>query len=250
MCLQTSDRLDQYVDALVEARKKKGLPRPSAYDMVKVCVCVCVCVCVHVCVHCACVCGCPCVCLALAVFFPRNRTVYRSMHEVAAWDVRVCHIQNDINMFGVMMVACGDADGMVSGAMHTTAATIRPAMQVRYSKSCTSHTHTHTHTHTQRIHTRAREHTQRQHGCHESVCDADVCAMQSQVLKPPTKTIVSSVFFMCLPDEVSHVRTHTHTHTHTCQEHTRTRTGARARAHKQPNRRLRAHTRCSMVDAL
>lgn len=52
-----------------------------------------------------------------------------------------------------MMVAAGDADGMVSGALHTTAATIRPGMQV---------------------------------------------------LKAPGqgKTLVSSVFFMCLPDKV------------------------------------------------
>jgi phosphate acetyltransferase len=39
-------------------------------------------------------------------------------------------VLNDANMFGVMMVHCGDADGMVSGAIHTTAATVRPAMQV------------------------------------------------------------------------------------------------------------------------
>ncbi|GLE01047.1 hypothetical protein PINS_up009860 [Pythium insidiosum] len=32
--------------------------------------------------------------------------------------------------FGTMMVECGDADGMVSGACHTTANTIRPALQV------------------------------------------------------------------------------------------------------------------------
>ena len=32
--------------------------------------------------------------------------------------------------FGVMMVHVGDADGMVSGATHTTASTVRPAMQV------------------------------------------------------------------------------------------------------------------------
>lgn len=88
---QKSDLLEKYIDALVEARKKKGLPRETAADMVK----------------------------------------------------------NDVNMFGVMMVACGDADGMVSGAMHTTAATVRPAMQV---------------------------------------------------LK--TDKLVSSVFFMCLPDKV------------------------------------------------
>jgi hypothetical protein len=37
-------------------------------------------------------------------------------------------------MFGVMMVAMGDAAGMVSGSIHTTAATIRPAMQVSVLK--------------------------------------------------------------------------------------------------------------------
>lgn len=37
----------------------------------------------------------------------------------------------DFNYFATMMVRCGDADGMVSGAASTTAATIRPALQVR-----------------------------------------------------------------------------------------------------------------------
>lgn len=36
----------------------------------------------------------------------------------------------DISYFGTMMIVCGDADGMVSGAAHTTAHTIRPALQV------------------------------------------------------------------------------------------------------------------------
>ncbi|MCI6583834.1 MAG: phosphate acetyltransferase [Mobiluncus sp.] len=36
----------------------------------------------------------------------------------------------DISFFGTMMIVCGDADGMVSGAAHTTAHTIRPALQV------------------------------------------------------------------------------------------------------------------------
>lgn len=36
----------------------------------------------------------------------------------------------DISYFATMMIACGDADGMVSGAAHTTAHTIRPALQV------------------------------------------------------------------------------------------------------------------------
>jgi len=65
-------------------------------------------------------------------------------------DVALDAVTNDVNMFGVMMVAMGDAGGMVSGSIHTTAATIRPAMQV---------------------------------------------------LKTPN--LVSSIFFMCLPDKVS-----------------------------------------------
>ena len=57
----------------------------------------------------------------------------------------------DMNYFGTMMVREGDADGMVSGSICTTAATIRPALQV---------------------------------------------------LKTPKRTLVSSIFFMCLPDKV------------------------------------------------
>lgn len=37
---------------------------------------------------------------------------------------------NDKTMFGVVMVKNGDADGLVSGACHSTANTIRPALQV------------------------------------------------------------------------------------------------------------------------
>ena len=39
-------------------------------------------------------------------------------------------VVRDVNYFGTMMVAAGLADGMVSGANHTTAATIRPAFEV------------------------------------------------------------------------------------------------------------------------
>jgi phosphate acetyltransferase len=38
-------------------------------------------------------------------------------------------IMNDVSYFGTMMVYKGDVDGMVSGAMHTTQHTIRPALQ-------------------------------------------------------------------------------------------------------------------------
>jgi len=39
-------------------------------------------------------------------------------------------LMNNVNYFATMMVSLGDADGMVSGAIHTTAETIRPALQV------------------------------------------------------------------------------------------------------------------------
>lgn len=37
---------------------------------------------------------------------------------------------HDLSYFGVMMVYMGDADGMVSGACHSTADTLRPALQI------------------------------------------------------------------------------------------------------------------------
>jgi phosphate acetyltransferase len=39
-------------------------------------------------------------------------------------------VVRDVNYFGTLMVAAGQADGMVSGANHTTAATIRPAFEI------------------------------------------------------------------------------------------------------------------------
>lgn len=59
----------------------------------------------------------------------------------------------DCSYFGTMMVYNGDADGMVSGAVHTTQHTIRPALQI--------------------------------------------------IKTQPETTLVSSIFFMCLPDRVS-----------------------------------------------
>ncbi|AZQ61870.1 phosphate acetyltransferase [Flammeovirga pectinis] len=45
---------------------------------------------------------------------------------------------SDVSYFGTMMVQMGDANGMVSGAVHTTAATIRPALQIIKTKPGTS----------------------------------------------------------------------------------------------------------------
>lgn len=62
-------------------------------------------------------------------------------------------MMSDVSYFGTMMVYKGIADGMVSGAVHTTQHTIRPALQFVKTK--------------------------------------------------PGVSVVSSVFFMCLPDRVS-----------------------------------------------
>ncbi|NEN24506.1 phosphate acetyltransferase [Cryomorpha ignava] len=47
-------------------------------------------------------------------------------------------LMEDVSYFGTMMVNNGDADGMVSGAIHTTQHTIRPALQVIKTKPDTS----------------------------------------------------------------------------------------------------------------
>merc|ERR1712224_211852 len=39
-------------------------------------------------------------------------------------------LRGDMNWFGTMMMYMGQADGMVSGAAHATADTMRPALQV------------------------------------------------------------------------------------------------------------------------
>ncbi|MCK5442798.1 MAG: phosphate acetyltransferase, partial [Maribacter sp.] len=62
-------------------------------------------------------------------------------------------LMEDVSYFATMMVYKGDADGMVSGAVHTTQHTIRPALQFIKTK--------------------------------------------------PDVSVVSSVFFMCLPDRVT-----------------------------------------------
>lgn len=41
----------------------------------------------------------------------------------------------DVNYFAAMMVYCKDADGMVSGAAHTTADTVRPALEIIKTKT-------------------------------------------------------------------------------------------------------------------
>lgn len=49
-------------------------------------------------------------------------------------------ILKDVNYFGTMMVQMGDADGLVSGAIHTTGDTVRPALQIIKTKPGVSRT--------------------------------------------------------------------------------------------------------------
>ena len=60
----------------------------------------------------------------LAQEYARRRAAKGVTLELARDQVR------DVSFFGTLLVATGRADGMVSGAAHTTADTIRPALQV------------------------------------------------------------------------------------------------------------------------
>ncbi|GIL65714.1 hypothetical protein Vafri_19393 [Volvox africanus] len=51
-------------------------------------------------------------------------------HKGMTRDRALDTMHGDMNFYATMMIAAGDADGMVSGAIHTTASTVRPAMQV------------------------------------------------------------------------------------------------------------------------
>ncbi|MER7840496.1 phosphate acetyltransferase [Streptomyces sp. NPDC096040] len=79
-------------------------------------------------------------------------------------------VVTDVNYFGTLMVQEGLADGMVSGSVHSTAATIRPAFEI--------------------IRTR---------GAAQSASDR---AVAGDGRAKPESSIVSSVFFMCLADKV------------------------------------------------
>lgn len=80
-------------------------------------------------------------------------------------------VVSDVNYFGTLMVQEGLADGMVSGAVHSTAATIRPAFEIIRTKK----------------------------GAERS-SSGRVAAGDGRA--KPDASIVSSVFFMCLADKV------------------------------------------------
>ncbi|MFJ3087109.1 phosphate acetyltransferase [Streptomyces sp. NPDC086838] len=85
--------------------------------------------------------------------------------------VELAHdVVSDVNYFGTLMVQEGLADGMVSGAVHSTAATIRPAFEIIRTKGA------------------------------EQSSSGRVAAGDGGT--KPDASIVSSVFFMCLADKV------------------------------------------------
>ncbi|WP_405792846.1 phosphate acetyltransferase [Streptomyces sp. NBC_00029] len=79
-------------------------------------------------------------------------------------------VVTDVNYFGTLMVQRGLADGMVSGSVHSTAATIRPAFEIIKTDAAA-----------------------------RSASDTGVAG---DGRARPETSIVSSVFFMCLADRV------------------------------------------------
>ena len=56
---------------------------------------------------------------------------YAELRKARGMTLDLAHdVVRDVNYFGTLMVHSGRADGMVSGAAHTTAATIRPAFEI------------------------------------------------------------------------------------------------------------------------
>lgn len=65
----------------------------------------------------------------------RYAKIMYKVRKSKGWSLAKCKkLINDPNYFGIMMVYCGDADGMISGAAHTTASTLRPALQIIKTK--------------------------------------------------------------------------------------------------------------------
>jgi len=58
-----------------------------------------------------------------------TQTLYELRKEKGLTEETARYLMADVSYFGTMMVFKGDADGMVSGAAHTTMHTIRPALQ-------------------------------------------------------------------------------------------------------------------------
>ncbi|MFI2368941.1 phosphate acetyltransferase [Streptomyces sp. NPDC018833] len=105
---------------------------------------------------------------------------YAGLRAHKGMTVELAHdVVADVNYFGTLMVDEGLADGMVSGSVHSTAATIRPAFEIMRTKGA------------------ARRGSPRT----ESGGASDGAVAGDGRAKPEA-SIVSSVFFMCLADRV------------------------------------------------
>ncbi len=67
-------------------------------------------------------------------FFDYVESIYQRRKEKGVNLDMAKDMANDVSYFGTMMVLEGDADGMVSGAIHTTQHTVRPALQLIKTK--------------------------------------------------------------------------------------------------------------------
>jgi len=62
--------------------------------------------------------------------FDYSQTFFELRKHKGITEGQAEEIMRDVSYFGTMMVWAGDADGLVSGATHTTADTLRPAFQI------------------------------------------------------------------------------------------------------------------------
>lgn len=72
--------------------------------------------------------------------FDQMKDLFVEIRKGKATPEQADSILRDVNYFGVMLVQMGFADGMVSGAIHSTADTVRPALQIIKTKPGISRT--------------------------------------------------------------------------------------------------------------
>ena len=69
-----------------------------------------------------------------AKFSEYAETLYELRKMKGMTREKAAEVAKDPMYFGIMMVKCGDADGLVSGAVHTTGDMLRPALQIIKTK--------------------------------------------------------------------------------------------------------------------
>lgn len=72
--------------------------------------------------------------------FDKMKELFLEIRKEKATAEDADRLLRDVNYFGVMLVKMGLADGMVSGAIHSTADTVRPALQIIKTKPGISRT--------------------------------------------------------------------------------------------------------------